>query len=331
MVVLHRLKRFYHGIHATSSFMRSGKSKERFFREARGSRILVYHGVCKSDPYRFNHLFITAEKFEAHLKLFKEYCHCLTLDEYYAGKFSSEQFNICLSFDDGFANNYEYVLPLLKQYEIPAAFFITSIRKAGYGILWNDFLSIFQRTGPDKLSFRNKQYIKNQQQQYVCISSRRLLREELRQEDFESKDQLIKAFCNYVHWNKERTYWLQLSEEQIKKLSASPWVTIGSHGYYHNDLNALSPGRAKEEMKNSRLYLQDLTQKEVKALAFPYGSYSPGLIKEAIKLGYHQLLAVDYLHESDNQLPLLKSRMTINPFLNPDQQLVATIKGNYDC
>jgi hypothetical protein len=31
-------------------------------------------------------------------------------------------------------------------------------------------------------------------------------------------------------------YWLQMTTEEIKKASQSPFITIGSHGYYHNDL-----------------------------------------------------------------------------------------------
>ena len=34
--------------------------------------------------------------------------------------------NISISFDDGYLNNYEFALPILKKYNIPATFFITS-------------------------------------------------------------------------------------------------------------------------------------------------------------------------------------------------------------
>jgi hypothetical protein len=86
-----------------------------FYHKARGSRIIVYHGVCNDDPLKFNTLFLTQKRFEAHLKFYREYFNPISLDDHYAGYFSTEKFNICLTFDDGFANNHHYVLPLLEQ------------------------------------------------------------------------------------------------------------------------------------------------------------------------------------------------------------------------
>jgi peptidoglycan/xylan/chitin deacetylase (PgdA/CDA1 family) len=330
MVVLHRLRHFYQGIHIHPGPFRAGWRRERFLQEARGSRILVYHGLCRSDPFRFNHLFISARKFEVQLKLFRKYFQIVSLEQYFAGDFSAQRFNVCLTFDDGFANNHEFVLPLLEKYGVPAAFFITGIRKAGYSILWNDFLSILQRLGPQKIRFQNELYIKNRNNQYIQSDSGIPLESELRKSDFPLKAQLIKELCSLISWDRERNYWLQLSEEEIRKLSQSPLCTIGSHGFYHNDLSLLEPDLALSELKESRCYLEHLIGKPVNALAFPYGSYTPSLLKKAMDLGYTQLLATDYRSPADARHPFLKERLTINPFLAPEQQLFATIKGGYD-
>src|SRR4051794_7324586 len=97
---------------------------KQLFQEARGARIIIYHGVCRSDHTRFNSIFLTLKTFEKHLQFYKKYFHIVSLNDYYNQRFGDERFNICITFDDGFANNYKYVLPLMDKYQVPVTFFI---------------------------------------------------------------------------------------------------------------------------------------------------------------------------------------------------------------
>jgi peptidoglycan/xylan/chitin deacetylase (PgdA/CDA1 family) len=302
--------------------------KERFFKTARGIRILVYHGICHQDPYRFNHLFITQKKFELQLQLLKKYCNVISLEDVYAGNLSDDQFNICLTFDDGFANNYELALPLLEKYQLPATFFITAIREVGYTILWNDFLSIFQKLGPPQISFQNKIYQKNRHNQYQDNGGL-LLREQLRQGSFADKAAFMNQSCADIDWNAHKEFWLQLSNGEIKKLSQSKQATIGCHGYFHNDLTKVSIPDAAKELKDAKEYLENIINKQINTLAFPYGAYSNALLVEAKNIGFTQLLTADKLIDEKGEDATLKTRLTINPFLTPAQQLFSTIKGDY--
>ncbi|MBL7747679.1 MAG: polysaccharide deacetylase family protein [Chitinophagaceae bacterium] len=302
--------------------------KSLVLKEGKGARILVYHGLCKKDHLRFNSLFITKRMFEKHLQLYNKYCHLISLDDYYGEQFSKDRFNICLSFDDGFANNHSYVLPLLEQYEIPAVFFITGIRQAGYDVLWNDVLAIAYRYGPDKLILKNRKFIKRKDRKYVDAGSGELLADILRATDFAGKEQMMEVLGSFKD-RADQEYWLQMTTEQIKQLSASKWVTIGSHGYYHNDLANLPAESAKLEMQQSRQFLEDVTGKEVRALAFPYGSYSAETIVGAKEAGFTRLLATDFLFPSDGNDTTLRERFTINPFISSINQLHACIRGTY--
>ncbi|HEY9196957.1 MAG TPA: polysaccharide deacetylase family protein, partial [Mucilaginibacter sp.] len=144
---------------------------EHFLKNARGSRMLIYHGICLDDHTRFNPIFLTQRIFEAHLILYKKYCNVVSIDDYYQHKFSSDKFNICITFDDGFANNYKYVLPLLEKYRLPATFFVTGIRDAGYDILWNDFLGIVGKYGPVSISYKGEKYNKGRFYKYISTAS----------------------------------------------------------------------------------------------------------------------------------------------------------------
>lgn len=299
---------------------------------AQGARILVYHGICRQDHLRFNTLFLKLKTFESHLRFYKKYYNVISLDDFYQQRFSSNKFNLCLTFDDGFANNHKYVLPLLQQYQVPAAFFITGIRDAGYDILWNDFISIINRYGPQKMTYKEERYIKNRFDKYVSVSNGKPLVDLLRSSDFTFKKDVMQQLSSLVDFKKdssEEDYWLQMTKAQIQELSASPLVTIGAHGYYHNDLSQMPANQAKEEMIRSKKYLETITGKEVKALAFPYGAYTEEVKEEAKKIGFRQLLATRFLLQKDGEDATMRERLTINPFTSVINQMHANIAGHY--
>jgi peptidoglycan/xylan/chitin deacetylase (PgdA/CDA1 family) len=298
------------------------------FKAARGARIVVYHGICQRDHLRFNNIFLQRKTFEEQLKLFKKYFNVVSLDDYYAGRFSDERLNLCIQFDDGYANQLHYALPLLEQYELPASFFITAIRDAGYDILWNDFHGLLCRYGPEELEFRGERFRKRQGlfPSYVSVGSGLGLRETLMPLGFEPKGALIREFSPLVPAHLDEEYWLQLTTEQIRTLSASRWVTIGAHGYYHNDLSKIAIADAEAEIVNSRRFLEDITGKEIKALAFPYGTYTAALVETAKKAGFTQILPLG-IHHTD---PALRERVIINPYVSVTNQLLNLIKKRYD-
>ncbi len=305
---------------------------ESFFRNARGARILVYHGVCRTRPTRFNSLFITAKTFESHLRFYKKYFAVISLDDYFQQRFVPGRFNICLSFDDGFANNHDYVLPLLRKYQLPAHFFVTAIRDTGGSILWNDFLCQQQHFGPAAFSLGQKSYRRNRQSKYVELSSGRLLADDLRHTDFPSKARMMQTLS--AHYSPEERpalsdFWMQLTESQLRTLADAPGISIGGHGYFHNDLAVLAPAALSSELRQSKTWLQKMTGKPVCSLAFPYGSYSPAVLAAARAAGFSQLLAVDLNRPEDAQEPALRERFTVNPYISVNSQMIAVIKKKY--
>jgi len=304
-----------------------------FYRNARGSRILIYHGICRDDHTRFNPIFLTQEIFESHLKLYRKYFNVVSLDDFYAQRFSNDRFNICITFDDGFANNHKYVLPLLAKYSLPATFFITAIRDAGYDVLWNDFLGIVSKYGPASLTYKDERYRKDRYKKYCSVKTGERLSDQLRATGFAEKAAMMDTLYPLVPFRKnfrEKDYWLQMTTTEIRELAASPFVDIGAHGYYHNDLSRLNITEALDEMDKSKQFLENVTGKPVRSFAFPYGAYTRELIDTAKAAGYHQLLAMDFSFAEDAGDPALRERFTVNPFITPLNQMYATITRRYE-
>ena len=304
-----------------------------FYKSARGSRIVVYHGICQKDHLRFNPIFLTYKTFEAHLKLYKKYFNVVSLNDYYEQRFSDNRFNICITFDDGFANNFKYVLPLLEQYRIPATFFITSIRAAGYDILWNDFLGIISKYGPQKLVYKDEPYYKGRFDKYISTKTGISLVEKLRSVGFEEKAEMMELLYPLLTFKMDKRqddYWLQMTVDQITALSSSPFANIGAHGYYHNDLAKINIADAANESKFSKQYLEDLTGQPINSFAFPYGAYNDEVIAAAKQAGYQQLLATDFHSVTESEDRMMRERFTVNPFISPNNQMYATITRRYE-
>jgi len=318
--------------YAGHDLLQASGAGNRFYRDARGSHIMIYHGISPQNYSRFNPIFLSLITFEQHLLFYKKHFNIVSLDDLYQHRVSDSRFNVCLTFDDGFANNYHYVLPLLKQHNIPATFFVTAIRHAGYDVLWNDFLTIVSKNGPATLNYKNAVYHKNKYNRYVSRESGISLAQDLRKTGFGEKMELLQQLYHYNPFREngfDNDLWLQLTEDQIREMAASPLVTIGAHGYYHNDLAQLGQEDAVAEMRLSKQYLENLIQKPVDSLAFPYGSYNAQVVDAAKKIGYRQLLAMDFEHPEDHDDPVLKERLTIHPYISVANQMRATVTGSY--
>jgi peptidoglycan/xylan/chitin deacetylase (PgdA/CDA1 family) len=293
---------------------------------------VVYHGICASDPTRFNSLFLTKKTFEQHLQFYKKYFHVVSLEDYYLARFSEERFNICLTFDDGFANNYKYVLPLIEAYKLPATFFVTGIRDAGYDILWNDCVALAQKFGPVKFQFGKEVFIKNARGGYVSRVDGRQLKEMLRGESFKTKADLMKILEPWLPAQVKNTvtdYWQQMTLAEIQELSHSRFATIGCHGYYHNDLARHGFEDVKTELIRSKQLLENAIQKKVDSLAFPYGSYSRETVNIAKSVGFRKLLAAEFFFPDDPSDPAMRERFILNPYISVNNQMLATIHGKY--
>ena len=283
-------------------------------------------------PCVFNNIFLREATFEAQLQFYKKYFHVVSLDDYYHQRLSSDRFNVCLTFDDGYANNHKYVLPLLERYAMPATFFVTGIRDAGYDILWNDFLGLAGRYGPSKLSFKNEVFEKRNASGYFSAASGQSLKEMLRSAGFLAKEEMMEALYPLVPFRKklaEQDYWLAMNGQQIREMAGSKWATIGAHGYYHNDLARIGVEAAEYELERCSHYLKKLTSRPIKALAFPYGAYSPAVVAVAKQFGFSQLLALDFHFPEDHSDPAMRERFVVNPFVSVTNQMLAIIKRTY--
>jgi peptidoglycan/xylan/chitin deacetylase (PgdA/CDA1 family) len=299
-----------------------------------GKRILTYHGVDQAGRKNLNARFIADYELEAQLRYLSQHAQCVSLDDYYAENYDKKRFAVCITFDDGYQNNLDYALPLLEKYKVPATFFLTGVSALGKAWLWMDFLDVATRLGPDAFEldgmiFRKKK-AKNHHY-YVNHQGQSLARLVL-SSNWDFIERVENTLVNLGAWDHADSwsdYWKTMQHAAIKKLSASPYASIGAHGYSHLDLVQLPHNEAVEELKQVKRELEKITGTPVKSLAYPFGHYTRALVDSAAAIGFTQQLALDYLYADDVHDPRLRDRMGINPYISMVNQLLALKTGRY--
>jgi len=135
-----------------------GHMRRRVVSTVQGSAlILMYHRIAESapelDPEK---LTIAAEHFEKQLAAFVETFTIMSLSEVVTRLQEKRRLpvqTLCLTFDDGYEDNFEIALPILERYEVPATFFI-----AGAG-LNNEHIYLWEEHAPELYKHANTELL----------------------------------------------------------------------------------------------------------------------------------------------------------------------------
>lgn len=287
------------------------------FAQNREPIILMYHGVVPENERLFNTRHALLKDFEHQISYLKKQCNILSLDDFFAKKFDPNKRNVAITFDDGYQNNFSYAKPILEKHMVPATFFITGLNKTSERILWADLVDIASRLGNIAPFELNTHTFQQSDQGALVNETGSNIHEFIKQQhpNFETKQDLFRQLEPYTSFLKDTTYdpyWKLMSDEEIVETSKSAYITIGSHGFYHNNLGNIALDLAKKELLDSKEYLENLTQKDVNTLGYPDGSYSRALVDYGDQIGFNvQVSTEKYLFEEDGADARIISRRGI--------------------
>jgi peptidoglycan/xylan/chitin deacetylase (PgdA/CDA1 family) len=108
------------------SMLEAGGVNALFRRLHRGKiKVLLYHNVIEG-PSGFSNA-MTPQEFETQLRYLNRHYNIIGIDQ--GGQwrgYRSDKVNVLISFDDGFINNLEVALPILRRHAVPAVFFLVA-------------------------------------------------------------------------------------------------------------------------------------------------------------------------------------------------------------
>jgi peptidoglycan/xylan/chitin deacetylase (PgdA/CDA1 family) len=264
--------------------------------------VLLYHRVAQPciDPWQ---LAVSPHNFEDHLQVLQKKYNVISVEELLMclekGKLPPR--SVCITFDDGYRDNFLTAKPLLALYRCPAHFFIASHFVAHQQPFWIDVLGqvLFgTKVLPESLSL----CINGEPFDYNLDGGERLIaedRQQLAQWTWPHQPPHPRAHLYLALWErlkplvyKEIQKVLQqlrqwagpapllptetgpLKEEELCELSKHPLFSLGLHTVTHPALSKQAKEIQREEISANKSYLERYSGQSISTLAYPYGDFN---------------------------------------------------------
>ena len=241
--------------------------------------ILIYHRVLSEpDPMRPGE--VDAATFSWHMQLLARYFRVLplTLALRLLREGSLPARAVCVTFDDGYADNLEVALPILQAWSVPATFFIATGYLRG-SRMWNDtVIEALRHLHAGSLDLSGQglgMYRLGDWRERVDVALR--LIQALKYLSFQAREEHVDYLASLV--STPLPDKLMLTVQQVCELQAAG-MEIGAHTVNHPILAQLDQATARWEIATSKQYLEELLGQKVNLFAYPNGKSGQDYLPE---------------------------------------------------
>lgn len=192
----------------------------------------------------------------------------------------------CITFDDGYRDNYTNALPILRKYNLPATVFIATDYIQGE-TMWNDVVIESIRSYSGRVALSDVDVIAES-----CASvkqKRDLIQKIIPQIKYmpqAKRSEMVKAIADQCAYQPKQ---LMMCEKEVLALRDGG-VSIGAHTCSHPILMCADNQDAKLELSKSKEVLEALLKDKVSLFAYPNGKpgedYSARDVELVKKLGF---------------------------------------------
>lgn len=254
--------------------------------------ILMYHRILPRDDERVKleepGMVVSPRSFEAHLRTLSEYFEFVTLSDWLERRAKGLHVpaKACaITFDDGWADNFEFAFPILQTLQVPATIFLVAEMVDTIRMFW-----------PERLA-RIVNHISSQSSQKWAEPATNWLKQAATDFAFEQALPTIEQITQLVAYAKQFTdeevyNYLDKIEEslelevkptipslldwtQVLTMINSGLIEVGSHTCTHVRMNKVVPSTVVEyEIETSKHLIEQKTGQQVKLFCFPNGDYS---------------------------------------------------------
>jgi peptidoglycan/xylan/chitin deacetylase (PgdA/CDA1 family) len=244
--------------------------------------VLTYHRVLADyDPVIDE---VDAIQFTRQMETLAEYFNVVSLEKglelMRAGMLPAG--SVCITFDDGYRDNYDVALPILSALNLPATFFIAT-GYLGDGIMWNDVVrQAIKKTSLKEIDLQEftlgKQSIDTEQKKVQIIEK---LLGHIKYNDVGRRIELVNQLKDIAEVDSSER--LMMTDQEVKELSCAG-MEIGGHTVSHPILTCTNDDDARREIVEGKQYLENLLGKKLKFFAYPNGQIGKDYNEQHMRL-----------------------------------------------
>ncbi len=183
----------------------------------------------------------------------------------------------CLTFDDGYRDNRDVALPILREFDAPATVYVASDFAEGRGRLWwvalerligsNDHITVTIDGGEQRFETAT---IEDKRAAFAHLNGWVVA-----QADDRAAVRAVGEWCARNGIDSDGIgQELCMSWDELRAFADDPLITIGAHTVTHCNLAKQDEATARTEMADSRARIAAALGRDVTHFAYPYGTRS---------------------------------------------------------
>ncbi|MGZ3686848.1 MAG: polysaccharide deacetylase family protein [Bdellovibrionota bacterium] len=252
--------------------------------------ILNYHRI-QEPTSPANNLSVSPERFREQMKVLREHFDPIPFRRLAEGKSGfrmrgrDKKKPIAITFDDGYADVLLNGLPIMDDFQIPATVFVTSrMVDAEQEFWWDELEELLLRRVPEEKFPPELRTLAAREKYYRAMTA------ELKRLGPARVAETLEHYRKLAGTpplTRERNR--AMTTAQLQTLSRHPLIEIGSHTVNHACLGTLTREEQTRELRDSRAQLEQMTQKEIRTIGYPYGDegdFNDNTLRVAREEGY---------------------------------------------
>lgn len=236
-------------------------------------QIFVCHRVLpRENPFAIDT--ISVATFERQINLLQRYFRVVSLQQAVIEKAKGTIVpnTVCLTFDDGYKDNYDFAFPVLEKYNIPATIFLATDFIGRNRMLWHDrLLAILQRTKVERLTVEDAGIINKDISTFTTrVQTAYKLLAWLKKFPPNVRDSRILEISQECGISEIPVQRIMLNWNEISKMNRNG-IEFGAHTKSHPILSLLHAKEIEEEIVGSQSVIENRLQTPVFSFAYPNG------------------------------------------------------------